>query len=115
MFFSLKNNMRGILIAAMCLFALTVSAFAADLAAIAPVGTAAAEGTVLSAQQVDTAAQAEAERAAAAQAVAEASRLALLTYQPVYGGVVCFSEAKGTSEAIALNSSALGSYKLTFY
>lgn len=119
MFFSSKKSFRGIIAAAVCLCAMTVSAFASDIAAIAPVSAPAAEGTVLSAQQVDTAAQAqaesEAERAAAAQAAAEAARRALLTYQPVYGGMVRFSTAKSASEVITFNGRALGNYKLTFY
>lgn len=119
MFFSSKKSIRGIIAATVCACAMTISAFAADIAAIAPVGASAAEGTVLSAQQVDAAAQAqaqaEAERAAAAQAAAEAARRALLTYQPVYGGTVRFSTAKSTSEVITFNGRALGNYKLTFY
>lgn len=94
------------------------------VAAIAPVSSSSsAQGTVLSARQVDTAAaaaeQAAAEQEAkeqAAKAAAEQAALRpLLSYQPTYGGTVQYSSAKSASEVITSNGRLLGSYKLTFY
>lgn len=120
MIFASKKAVRRAAALAVCLCISTAHAFAYDVgavvAAIAPIQSASdAQGTVLSAEQVDTAAQAVAEAAAAKAAEEEAARLASLTYQPVYGGAVSLSSAKSASEVIAANGRAIGQYKLTFY
>lgn len=115
-FLKATKGLRRMTALVLVLGACTASAAAFDgdaVAAIAPVTAAsAAEGTVRSAEQVDTAAAA---KAAAEAAAAEAARQALLTYQPVYGGAVQFSSAKSVSEVITKNGRSRGQYKLTFY